>query len=57
MNRPLTPEEVARLKAAHREMGEQELEGMKNRLADKHGALGEDERARMVERLRSIPLP
>jgi hypothetical protein len=53
MNAQPTPDEVARLQNAHREKSEQELEAAKSRLAQRSGALGEDERAGLVERLRS----
>jgi hypothetical protein len=55
MNRPVTPDEVARLTAARRELGEQELEGMKNRLSAKNAGLDEAERAELIENLRSNP--
>ncbi|MFI6336943.1 hypothetical protein [Streptomyces sp. NPDC050535] len=60
MHRPLTPNEIAQLKAAHGDMLNRpahELDALKGRLKAKHASFSEDERASMVDRLRSGRLP
>ncbi|MFD7063355.1 MerR family transcriptional regulator [Streptomyces sp. NPDC059906] len=56
MERPLTPEEVARLSEARRRwaesLGEEELRALHHRRAEIFATLGEDERRRLTERRR-----